>query len=122
MKTPRGFQSVYLMFVALVALSGAVHAHPMWGIAIDMAGQVYFSDLTTVWRIDTGGKLSVFRPKGDGHVHEISLDSDGNLLGAENTYDPATKKFFSAIWKMAPDGRSSYLAPLQENPPKGTSI
>jgi hypothetical protein len=113
---------VFIIFMMLIATSVTSHAHPMWGIAVDGTGQVYFTDLTTVWRIDTSGKLSVFRPKGDGHVHEISLDSDGNLLGAENTYVPATKKFFSAIWKMTPAGQSSYVVPLQETPPKATSI
>src|SRR5687768_9197473 len=109
MKTPNLSRLAFIIFVMLVAAGVTSHAHPMWGIAVDIRGQVYFTDLTSVWRIDVDGRLSVFRPKGDGHVHEISLDSEGNLLGAENTYDPATKKFFSAIWKMTPAGQSSYL-------------
>ena len=116
------YRSLCLAIAVLCGAGGTVFAHPMWGIAVDKAGQVYFSDLTTVWRIDAAGTLSVFRPKGEGHVHEINLDADGNLLGAENTYDPATKKFFSALWKMTPSREASYVVPLQEAPPKGTSI
>ena len=112
---------MFAVFVCLV-IGTPSYPHPMWGIAVDSQGRVYFSDLTTVWRIDADGKLNVFRPKGDGHVHELSVDPEGNVYGAENTYDPATKKFFSAIWKMAPDGESDYIVPRIETPPSGSSV
>jgi hypothetical protein len=107
---------------AFFSVATGVRAHPMWGIAVDRSGQVYFSDLKTVWRIDVRGKLSAFRPRGDGHVHELNVDEQGNVYGAENIYEPATKRFISAIWKMTPEGDSSYLVAPTDNPPKGTSI
>ena len=70
---------VLLAAAIVVAAAGEVIAHPTWGIAVDKSGNVYFSDLTTVWKIDAAGKLSVFRPKGEGHVHEISVDDDGKV-------------------------------------------
>lgn len=112
------------MTVALaecIFLANAAQAHPAWGIAVDRKGQVYFSDLKTIWKIDAQGRLSVFRA-GKDHTHELNIDEAGNLYGAENAYDPATQRFFSAIWKMTPAGGFSYLLAPTENPPNGTSI
>ena len=99
------------MTVALaecIFLANTAQAHPAWGIAVDRKGQVYFSDLKTIWKIDAQGRLSVFRA-GKDHTHELNIDEAGNLYGAENAYDPATQRFFSAIWKMTPAGGFSYL-------------
>lgn len=104
-----------------VFLASAVSAHPAWGIVVDRQGQVYFSDLKTIWKIDVQGKLSVFRAGRD-HTHDLNIDEAGHLYGAENSYDPATQRFFSAIWKMTPAGSFSYLLAPTEHPPNGTSI
>ena len=99
----------------------SVKAHPAWGIAVDGQGQVFFSDLKNIWKLDDQGRLSILRP-GDDHTHELNVDEAGNIYGAENSYDPATKKFFSAIWKITPSGPASYLLAPTETPPNGTSI
>lgn len=113
--------AISLIITVFVSLSGNAFAHPAWGIAVDGRGQVYFSDLKTIWKIDAQGKLSVFRAGRD-HTHDLNIDEAGNLYGAENSYDPDTKRFFSAIWKMTPTGGFSYLLEPTENPPNGTSI
>jgi hypothetical protein len=113
----------HLILIAVTCLAVVEsNAHPSWGIAVDRRGQVYFSDLRTVWKIDIHGKLSEFRAKGAGHVHELKVDEEGNVYGAENTYEAATERFFSAIWKMTPAGEQSYILAPTESPPKGTSI
>ncbi|MCA1578679.1 MAG: hypothetical protein LC794_15100 [Acidobacteria bacterium] len=119
----RSFIASVFSFVAVTALfSARVHAHPAWGIAVDPQGQVYFSDLKTIWKIDAHRKLSVFRAEGDRHTHDLNIDQAGNLYGADNSYEPATRRFFSAMWKMTPAGSFSYLLSPTENPPNGTSI
>lgn len=105
----------------LLPLAVTVGAHPAWGIAVDDRGQVYFSDLEHVWKLDAQGKLSLIRAAAD-HVHELNVDAAGNVFGAENSYDPATQRFFSAIWKITAAGAFSYLLAPIEDPPKGTSI
>lgn len=113
---------VVLTIVAICSLLLVkTQAHPAWGIVVDRQGQVFFSDLVNVWKIDTQGKLSLFRAGRD-HTHDLNIDEAGNIYGAENSYDPATQRFFSAIWKMTPAGSSSYLLSSTENPPPGTSI
>ena len=108
--------------LAFFVLEGEVQAHPAWGIAVDRQGQVYFSDLTTVFKVDAQGRVSVFRASADRHIHDLSIDDIGNLYGAENSYEPSTKRFFSAIWRMTPDGKFSYLLAPTDDPPEGTSI
>jgi len=113
--------TVSAIITICVFLASSSSAHPAWGITVDRQGQVYFSDLKTIWKIDAQGKLSVFRAGRD-HTHDLNIDEAGNLYGAENSYDPETKRFFSAIWKMTPAGGFSYLIAPTENPPNGTSI
>ncbi len=110
-----------IVMVCIFLITDA-RAHPAWGIAVDRQGQVYFSDLVKVWKIDAQGKLSVIRDGGDSHTHDLNIDEAGNLYGAENSYDPATQRFFSAVWKMTPAGGFSYLLAPTDNPPEGTSI
>ncbi|HKS28753.1 MAG TPA: hypothetical protein VJS44_13090 [Pyrinomonadaceae bacterium] len=118
-------RALFIILLALVPLlfpAAEALAHPSWGIAVDNQGQVYFSDLKTVWKIDARGAVTVFRAEGDRHTHELNVDEAGNVYGADNSYEPTTKRFFSAIWKMTPAGSFSYLLPLTDDPPEGISI
>jgi sugar lactone lactonase YvrE len=119
----RSLITITLVFAwTLFLLAAEVAAHPAWGIAVDRQGQVYFTDLKTVWKIDARGAVSVFRKADDRHTHELNIDEAGNIYGADNSYEPATQRFFSSIWKMTPTGSFSYLLPPTDNAPKGTSI
>lgn len=87
-----------------LALAPLVHAHPGWGIVVDAQGQIYFTDLEQVWRIDRQGKLTVFVP----HVHSHGLILEGgDLYGEHLWYDQAEKQFHSRQWRARPDGSVS---------------
>src|ERR1041385_6024659 len=118
-----GFLVVFAV-VLVCLLSATAQAHPAWGIVVDHEGQVYFSDLKTVWKIDAQGKLSIFRAADDRHTHELNIDEAGNVYGVDNSYDSATQRFFTAIWKMTPGGSFSYLlAPTEfDQLPKGIGM
>jgi hypothetical protein len=64
-----------LLLVLLVFASPAL-AHPAWGIVTDDTGNVYFTDLINVWRIDhgTGALTLAHRGTDDVHIHAISPD------------------------------------------------
>jgi hypothetical protein len=114
-----------ILFCSLfyIALTSDILAHPAWGIVVDRSRQIYFSDLETVYKIDSQGKLSIFRAGISGrHVHDLSIDADGNLYGWENVYEPQGEKFLRAFWKMSPAGEFTEIVPLTENPPSGISI
>src|SRR5690348_3280743 len=104
---------IFITIGIMFAMKG--EAHPGWGIALDVRGQVYFTDLKTVWKIDDKGKLSMLRSGSDSHTHELNVDAAGNVYGAENSYDPGTQKFYGGIWRVAPSGEFSYVLPLTEN-------
>jgi hypothetical protein len=98
-------------------------AHPSWGIVVSSTGVVYFSDLETVWKIDRNGKVSVFRPGVSGrHVHELAIDSQGNIYGPITVYNAATQKYLVGVWKMTPDGRQSEIQPPVDSVMSGVSI
>lgn len=110
----RALVTTILAIVSIcVLLPAKAQAHPAWGIAVDRQGQVYFSDLKTIWKIDAHGKLSVFRAGDYRHTHEMNIDEAGNVYGEDN---------FSAIWRMTPAGGFSYIIAPANNPPKGISI
>jgi sugar lactone lactonase YvrE len=110
-----------MLMAALVVLSPLkADAHPATGIVLDRAGNVYFSDLETIWKIDLAGKLSVFRAANGTHVHELAIDRNDNIFGAEVSYD--SQKFISAIWMMRPDGTFKYLLRPTAEQPQGMSI
>ena len=114
---------IWVITLISVFLTDDAGAHPAWGIAVDRQGQIYFSDLETIWKIDAQGRLTVFRAGASGrHIHDLNIDEAGNLYGADNSYEPATGRFISATWKMTPAGDFSYLLSPTDNPPEGTSI
>jgi hypothetical protein len=64
----------FVLLVLLFTLPAL--AHPSWGIVTNGAGDVYFSDLIHVWRIDhaTGAVTLAHRGSDDVHIHELSPD------------------------------------------------
>lgn len=116
-------RALIIAVLAIVALCSLLlanaQAHPAWGIVVDHNNQIYFSDIETIWKIDTHGKLTVFRSGvTDRHTHEITLGDDGNLYGVDNAYEPATQLHIAALWKMTPSGKFSYVLAPTNNPPK----
>ena len=106
-----------------LCLATSATAHPATGIVVDRAGNVYFSDLETIWKIGTDGKLTVFRAAERGrHVHELAIDGEDNIYGGDISYNPASEGWPSAIWKMTTDGKTTYLLDTTEAPPRGMSI
>jgi hypothetical protein len=106
-----------------LCLHASAEAHPASGIVVDRAGNVYFSDLETIWKFDKQGKLTVFRAGERGrHVHELSINDEGNIYGADVSYNPSTKGWISDVWKMTPEGKFAYLLEPTEAPPRGMSI
>ncbi len=108
---------------SLLFLCAAASAHPATGIVIDKAGRVYFSDLETVWRLDTSGRLSAFRPGVRGeHVHELSADERGNVYGESTAYEPSTQRWVTSVWRRSPEGVETFLVAPTTQPPLALSI
>jgi hypothetical protein len=115
----------YLVLIAclgfLLFVSQQADAHPASGIVVDSKGNVYFSDLETVWKVDSSGKLTVFRSGIRGrHVHELAIDSEDNIFGADISY--LSQKWIAAVWKMTPNGDLTYLMKPTADPARGMSL
>ena len=55
-------------------------------------------------------------------THELSIDEQDNIYGADISYNPSTKGWISDVWKMTPEGAFVYLLEPTEHPPHGWSI
>jgi streptogramin lyase len=83
-------------------------AHPGIGIVMDRQGNVFYTDLTHVWRITPDGAKSI-AVRGV-HTHELHLDAQGMLHGEHLWY--ADGRWGHYVWQLAPDGR------LTKSPPR----
>lgn len=111
-----------LLTMLFLVIASEVAAHPPTGIVVDKKGAVFFSDLETVWKFDKG-QLSVFRAGVRGrHVHELSIDAEDNIYGADVSYQQSTERFISAVWKMRPNGEFTYLLEPTADPPRGLHL
>ena len=120
MKT-KGILILFAVAGLFLVLERRIDAHPATGIVLDRKGNVFFSDLETIWKLDPDGTLSVFRPGVSGrHVHELAIDEHDNIYGADVSYE--LQKFIEDVWKMTPEGKLTYLLEPTANPPRGTSI
>lgn len=78
-------------------------AHPGVGIVKDGKGNVFYTDLTHVWKISPDGERSI--AVRNVHSHELYLDAQGNLYGEHEWYEgEATDKWGNYVWCLSKDG------------------
>lgn len=81
----------------------AVWAHPGIGIVMDSKGNVFYTDLTHVWKIQPNGDRSIAVK--NVHTHELYLDEQDNLYGEHEWYKgEATDKWGNYVWCLSNDG------------------
>lgn len=85
---------VYGLWIAFVA-----SAHPGIGIVKDSRGNIYYTDLYRVWKIDKYGKKTVAVPVV--HTHELYMDKADNLFGEHSLYSgEATNRWSHYVWRL----------------------
>ena len=99
-------------FLLLGLIPASVAAHPGVGIVQDARGNIFYTDLTQVWKIAPDGTKTVAVP--NVHTHELSLDMAGNLYGEDLWYEGATDKWRHRVWMMRPDGTVRDVIPTRE--------
>jgi hypothetical protein len=98
-----------LVFAAL-ALACTAFAHPPVTVVIDSRGNVYYSDLSQVWRVAADGTKTVV--VSNVHTHELSLDARDNVFGEHLWYEgDHTKKWGHYVWKRDGAGRVTRIKP-----------
>lgn len=95
-----------IIFLALIVIS--VQAHPPIAIVMDMEGNIFYSDLVNVLKIDKKGSKSIAVE--DVHTHNLYLDDFGNLYGEHEWYEgEETDIWRNYVWKLSKDGAFSKL-------------
>jgi sugar lactone lactonase YvrE len=101
------------LLILLTLVGAPLFAHPSVSVVFDSRGNLYYSDLTQVWRVAPDGTRSVAVP--NVHAHELAVDAQDNLYGEHLWYEgERTDKWGHYVWRRAPDGRVSYVIPRTE--------
>lgn len=104
---------VRLLILALLACSGTMQAHPGIGIVEDSKGNIFYTDLSQIWKIDTQGRKSVAVPRV--HSHELYIDEHDNLFGEHLWYEgEATDKWGHYVWCLRGNGTVEKIIPPTE--------
>src|SRR5687768_15883654 len=97
---------ILLLAVLLLVLPlRSAFGHPGVGIVRDRQGNVFYTDLTHVWRITPAGRKSIVVR--DVHTHELAIDSLGNVYGEDSRYlgsGEGDDRWRTRIWRLGPDG------------------
>jgi sugar lactone lactonase YvrE len=108
-------------FALYLFAGAAAFAHPGIGIVRDAQGNVFYTDLKQVWRIDPAGRRSVVVPSV--HTHELALDAAGNLYGEHLWYEgEKTDKWGHRVWRRSPEGKVTDVIPAREGFPHDYSF
>ena len=96
---------IFLIFFSITE----TFAHPSVSIIMDSKGNVYYSDLRQVWRIDIQGKKEAIVK--NVHTHELFLDKDDNLYGEHLWYESSTDTWKHYVWKLTVDKKLERIIP-----------
>ncbi|HUR36441.1 MAG TPA: hypothetical protein VM009_01405 [Terriglobales bacterium] len=111
------------LLLTLALLTATTFAHPGIGIVVDKTGNVYYTDLQQVWRMDPRGVKTIVVPHV--HTHELYMDAAGNLFGEDVSYSgeqDGSGKYHFRVWRRTPDGRISDVVPRTEGFRKNESF
>lgn len=91
------------LFFSCFLFIATISAHPGIGIVMDNDGNVFYTDLTHVWKISPEGTRTIAVK--NVHTHELYLDSNGDLYGSHEWYEgEATDKWGNYVWCLRKDG------------------
>ena len=88
-------------------------AHPGVGVVMYSHGNLYYTDLSHVWKISPTGQRSI--AVRNVHTHELYLDEQENLYGEhEWYYGEATDKWGNYVWRLNKGGDLERYIPAVE--------
>ncbi|GAA4450897.1 hypothetical protein GCM10023189_12220 [Nibrella saemangeumensis] len=104
----------FFLLVLFGLFCPAIHAHPGVGIVMDSQGNVYYTDLTHVWKINPLTREKSVAVK-NVHTHELYLDAQDNLYGENLWYEgERTNKWGHRVWCLRPDGTRVTIIPATQ--------
>ena len=104
-----------------VALSLGPQAHPGIGIVCDSKGNIFYTDLTHVWKIERSGKRTI--AVRNVHTHELYLDKNDNLYGEHLWYNGERLDTWGHyVWRLKNNGVFDSIIPPTEGFPDNYSF
>lgn len=101
MRTSKAWLRPLLLPLLLAATTAG--AHPGWGIVLDRQGNVFYTDLENVWRLDVAGRKTI--AVAHVHTHELAFDPAGNLYGEDSRNEGGNLRH--RLWERSPTGEIS---------------
>ncbi len=99
--------------ISLLLISSAAGAHPGVGIVMDSKGNVFYTDLKQVWKIDVQGRKSIVVR--NVHTHELYLDEADNLYGEHLWYNGERFNTWGHyVWRYSAEGAFEKIIPDTE--------
>lgn len=96
--------------VVTVFFATLAAAHPGVGVVVDSRGNIFYTDLKQVWKVDPQGKKSI--AVRNVHTHELYLDATGNLFGEHLWYEgDRTGQWGHRVWRLNASGELSDVIP-----------
>jgi hypothetical protein len=101
-----------LLIILLLPTFSAL-AHPGIGIVEDSRGNIFYTDLSKVWKVTADGRKSV--AVANVHTHELFLDDNDNLFGEHLWYNGEHKNTWGHYaWKLTKNGQLTKVIPDSE--------
>ncbi|HYC39225.1 MAG TPA: hypothetical protein VEB63_01960 [Chitinophagaceae bacterium] len=92
-----------LLLTCSVLIPALLEAHPGTGIVIDSKGNIYYTDLRQVWKVEPSGRKTVAVP--GVHTHELAIDKDDNIYGEHLWYNGERLNTWGHyVWKLHSSG------------------
>jgi hypothetical protein len=102
-----------MKILLLLFITFAAAGHPGIGIVRDSKGNVFYTDLQQVWKINTAGKKSI--AVRNVHTHELYLDDQDNLFGEHVWYNgEAANTWGHYVWRLTASGKLEKVIPDTE--------
>ena len=112
---------IVTILASFVLFSFTGFAHPGVGIVMDSKGNVFYTDLKHIWKIDKQGKLAIAVRYV--HSHELYMDENDNLFGEHVWYEgEASNKWGHYLWRLSSAGAFEKLIPPTEGFPESYSF
>jgi hypothetical protein len=96
----------------LMLASSVSWAHPGTGIVMDTKGNVFYTDLQQVWKINKQGVKSI--AVRNVHTHELYIDQQDNLFGEHLWFDGSADQWGHFVWRLTADGEFEKIIPETE--------
>jgi hypothetical protein len=110
----------FVLLAVAVTFSVMVSAHPGIGLVEDSKGNLYYTNLEHVYKIDTTGEVTLVVE--NVHTHELYIDASDNLYGEHEWYEESTDSWKNYVWCLGNDGELEKVIPAQDELLKNTRL